>query len=274
MDDSAVASNPIEESDLGSSTFEDAYSKATSSTLPSSKEEDTPIEGEVQLDAEAEKPAQEDDKKTPLDEFDPEKLPPELKGVYKNLMKGFTQGRQKDREELNALREELSSLKSQAPAPEVPAKPMTLEEKVDQLVEQKVTQGKLTAFREQALADYDGIDPRLTQPTDDKPNDQYDKLMDHQVGAELDVLLQEHIDKTGSELGFDYKTHAKRLVAEWDGYVQKKVDAFLSKQRDMAKKGERSFEKTNPKTSATSTKPSGAMSLEQAVNAAYRKHHA
>jgi NADH:ubiquinone oxidoreductase subunit len=266
-DDSAVADNPVVEDNLAGPSFEEAYSKA-SSTLPSKTEEEAP-----QPEAEAPKePVLEEKKETPLDQFDPEKLPPELKGVYKNLMKGFTQGRQKDREELNQLREELSALK--APPSNEPQKPLTLEEQVDQLVEKKVTQGKLASYRDQALEDYNSLDPRLSLPTDEKPNDKYDEVMDHYVGAKMDVLLQEHIDKNGSELGFDHKSHGKQAIAEWEQYLQKNVDAYLAKQRDMAKKGERSFEKTNPKATATATRPSGSMSLEAAVNAAMRKHNA
>jgi hypothetical protein len=270
MADADITSNPVEETDLSSPTFEEAFNKA-SGTLPSSteKEEESPQPAE---EAPKEEPEPEEKPETPLNQFDPDKLPPELQQVYKNLMKGFTQGRQKDREELNQLREELKSLKAQAPEEE--PKNLTPEEYIDKLVKDKVNEQKLEAFRDTALQEYDSLDPRLSKPTDAKENDQYDRLMDKAIGAELDELLQEHINVNGSELGFDYKSHGKRLVAEWDQYLQRTRDAFLSKQREIAKKQERSFQKANPKSSQTPTKPSGSMSLEQAVNAAWSKHSA
>lgn len=267
-DDAAVADNPVVDEDLSSPSFSEAYEKA-SSTLQSSKTE----EGETQPEVEAPKePAQEEKKETPLDQFDPEKLPPELKPLYKNLMKGFTQGRQKDREEIVQLKKEIEAFK-EVNNPKIPTKPLTLEEQVDKLVKEKVTEEKVDSFRNQALSDFDSMDVRLTRPTEDKPNEKYDKIMDSVIGAQLDELLQEHIEKNGSELGFDYKSKGKNLISDWDKYIQSRVDDFLGKQREIAKKGERSFEKMNPKASTSNTTPSGSMSLEQAVSAAIRKHH-
>jgi hypothetical protein len=272
MADADIASNPVDETSLASPTFSEAFDKASSTLQSRQTEPEEPPQPEPV--APKEEPAQEE-KPAPPEPFDPEKLPPELKPLYfemkKNMDKGFTQGRQKDRAELNALRKELESLKS-GRAETQQQKKLTPEEFIDQTVEQKVREKRVESFRDQALSEYNSLDPRLTQSTDEKPNEKYDPIMDKAIGTQLDQLLQDHLDAGEEEWKFDYKAHGKRLVAEWDAYLQKHTDGYLAKQRDIAKKQERTFQKSNPQASAASTKPSGAMSLEQAVNAAYRKH--
>lgn len=279
MADADIASNPVEDAELSSPTFEQAYEKA--STLQSKAVEEKEVNTQdSQVDQETDMGTQENES-TDFDELDPEKLPPELKSHYESLKasferkmkdvdKGFTQGRQKDREELNQLKKEIQELK-QARETNTPQKQESPEEYIDRIVRSKVTEQKLESFRDQALKDYNELDPRLNKTQEGEENGQYDGLMDATVGAQLDQLLEQHIEETGSELGFDYKSHGKRLVAEWDQYIKKQVDGFLSKQREVAKKQERVFQKTNPKASTSSTKPSGSMTLEQAIEAAFRK---
>lgn len=280
MADADIASNPVDETNLSSPTFEEAFSKA-SGTLSSTDTEKESEPTQAEPEAPEQEPEQQETKEADFDQFDPEKLPEELKPVYENLKtsyekkmkdldKGFTQGRQKDREELNQLKQEVAELRK-AREEGQPQQQETPEEYIDRIVKSKVTEEKLEAFRDQALNDFNSLDPRLTQPTDEKPNDKYDQKMDAVIAAELDRLLQEHIDTNGTELGFDYKSHGERLVAEWDSYIKNQVDAFLAKQREVAKKTERVFQKSNPKSSTSSAKPSSNMTLEQAVQAAYRK---
>lgn len=269
MADADVASNPVDEADLANPTFEEAYDKASSS-LKDKEEKEPQAEPEAKVEEKSETKPEQQEEETPLDKFDPEKLPDELKPLYKNLMKGFTQGRQKDREELNTLREELKALQTKDETTVNPeeTKNLTPEEYIDKVVKEKVTQEKVSSFREQALNDYDSLDPRLHKAED---NQDYDSIMDSAIGSQLDKLLEEHVQENGSELGFDYKSHAKDLIGKWDGYVKKQIDSYLGKQREMAKKQERSFTRSNPKGGTAVTKPSGNMSLEQAISAAIKR---
>jgi len=213
-------------------------------------------EADEQKDAEAED--------TPLDKFDPESLPAELKPLYKNLMKGFTQGRQKDREELNKLRQELDGLRQQAP-PE-PQKPLTPEEYIQQVAEQTITQKRIEDYKASALADYDNADPRLKIG-----GEQYDDVVDMYVATELNRELEKFVTENGSELGFPHRELTKKFLDKWDQKVQTEVENYLAKQKKLAKKAELSSGRFNPKSSAASVKPSGSMTLEQAMQAAIAK---
>lgn len=257
-------------------TLTEALEQA-SSTL-SSKEsgetqqpEVTDTEPEVKDEAQAETETEEKstadvEDETPLDKFDPEKLPAELKPLYKNLMKGFTQGRQKDREELNQLRQELDALRQ----PKEEEKPLSTEEYIQKVAEQTITQKRVDDYKAQALADYNNADPRL-QMVNGEPGEQYDEVVDMYVATELNKALEKYVQENGSELGFPHRDLTKKYLDKWDQKVQKEVEKYLANQKKLAKKAELSSGRFNPKSSAASVKPSGNMTLEQAMQAALAK---
>jgi len=246
-------------------TIQEAMEKA-SSTLQESEETQQPevepeATEEVQTESETTETEVED---TPLDKFDPDKLSDELKPVYKNLMKGFTQGRQKDREEITLLRQELDALKQQAPTE--PTKPLTPEEYIQQVAEQTITQKRVEDYKATALADYDNADPRLKLD-----GEQYDEVVDMYVATELNRELEKYVTENGSELGFPHRELTKKFLNKWDQKVQTEVENYLANQKKLAKKAELSSGRFNPKSSSASVKPSGSMTLEQAMQAAIAK---
>lgn len=246
-------------------TIQEAMEQA-SSTLQESEETQQPeaepeVTEEVQTDPETTEAEVEE---TPLDKFDPDKLSDELKPVYKNLMKGFTQGRQKDREEITLLRQELDALKQQAPTK--PTKPLTPEEYIQQIAEQTITQKRVEDYKATALADYDNADPRLKLD-----GEQYDDVVDMYVATELNRELEKYVTENGSELGFPHRELTKKYLNKWDQKVQKEVENYLANQKKLAKKAELSSGRFNPKSSSASVKPSGSMTLEQAMQAAIAK---
>lgn len=246
-------------------TIQEAMEQA-SSTLQESEETQQPeaepeVTEEVQTDPETTEAEVEE---TPLDKFDPDKLSDELKPVYKNLMKGFTQGRQKDREEITLLRQELDALKQQAPTK--PTKPLTPEEYIQQVAEQTITQKRVEDYKATALADYDNADPRLKLD-----GEQYDEVVDMYVATELNRELEKYVTENGSELGFPHRELTKKFLNKWDQKVQTEVENYLANQKKLAKKAELSSGRFNPKSSSASVKPSGSMTLEQAMQAAIAK---
>lgn len=255
-------------------TLAEAVEQASSSLQSSesetaqtgSKEEVTTSESDVQ-----ETPTKEAQEQSNDYGVDLSKLPDELKPIYedmkRNMDKGFTQGRQKDREELNDLRKELAQLKRNS-QPQEDLRNLTPEQQIERLAEQKVLDAKLNDFRDQALKDYNDLDKRLNNSED---NGEYDQVMDVAISTQLDRMLEDHIAIHGNELGFDYKSHAKELIKAWDDKFSNYFETRIAKQREMAKKQESKTQKANPRTSSAQVKPSDTMSIEDAVNAAYGK---
>lgn len=257
MTDTPTLEEALEQASGTLSSKESEGAQQTDATETEATEEVT-TKPEAEVDTEAET-----EENTPLDKFDPEKLPAELKPLYKNLMKGFTQGRQKDREELNKLRQELDGLRQQSAEPQ---KPLTPEEYIQQVAEQTITQKRVEDYKASALADYNNADPRLNID-----GDQYDDVVDSYVATELNRELEKFVTENGSELGFPHKELIKKYLDKWDQKVQKEVENYLAKQKQIAKKAELSSGRFNPKSSAASVKPSGSMTLEQAMQAALAK---
>lgn len=253
--------------------FEQAESSLTVSESSSDKTEDIQESQSVEAKPEGEAEHEDDQEQshvesmeTPLEKFDPEKLPPELKPLYKNLMKGFTEGRQKDREEVRQLKQELKELRAQQPQEEVPDPHRDPEGYANWLANKKISEQKVSEFRSTALSEYSKLDPRL-----DDTGDSYDIHMDAVIGAQLDKRLDDFLQEGGNEWEFDYKTEGKRLVKEWDEYLQTYAAKYLEKQKEMAKKHAEKINRSHPKSSSSEVKASGSLSLEEAAQQAYQK---
>lgn len=212
-----------------------------------------------------------------LESIDPKTLPDDVKPIYKNLMKGFTQGRQKDREEVTKLREEVETLKREKtqPTQDQPEEEMpkfnTAQEyytwQAEQTAKKVVAEERLDSFRKQALADYNALDERLTQD-----GENYDPITDAVIGAQLDIQLANYVKDKGSEIGFDYKKEGKRLIKDWDQYIENRIKSYTDKQNKLAKEKELEFKKKSaPKPTFGKVKSSKRLSIREAMEAAQDK---
>lgn len=269
-------------------TLEESFAKATGQADSTLKEETTDeVETPVEETKEAETATPETletKSETELERIDPEKLPPELKSVYKDLMKGFTQGRQKDSERAKAaedrakeLEERLAKIESGLNPSQDPQTPQfkTAEEYYAYQAEMKVKEAlqseKINSYREQALNDYEAADERLRRPSEGKENPAYDEFMDVSISGKLDELLAEHVAKTGSELGFDHKGETQRLIKVWEDSLQGRIKSYVEKQNQLIKSKTGESRVLNPKTSSAKAEPAKKMSLSEAMEAAHEK---
>lgn len=271
-------------------TLEESFAKASGQADSTLKEEttsevETPVE-ETKEAVEATPENLEIKSETELERIDPEKLPPELKSVYKDLMKGFTQGRQKDSERAKAAEEKAKILEERLAKIEAGINPnpsqdpqtpqfKNAEEYYAYQAEIKVKEAlqgeKINSYREQALNDYEAADERLRRPSEGKENPAYDEFMDVSISGKLDELLAEHVAKTGSELGFDHKGETQRLIKVWEDSLQGRIKAYVEKQNQLIKSKSGESRVLNPKTSSAKAEPAKRMSLSEAMEAAHEK---
>lgn len=295
------ASNPIiheveeeeEETSNDSPSLSEAFAKAQSTLQISDTEESADkVETEKSEDkTEETKETLETKDEADLESIDPKTLPPELKPVYDNLMKGFTKGRQKDSEARKQAEKERDELKRQLMESNKQSdgfselspdqlRMLTPNEQAqyyqaltDWKAQKAVEAAKIEDFRNQALNDYESADDRLRRPTDDKPNENYDRFMDSAIGAALDEALAEYVELNGSELGFNYKDKLAELIAEYDRYVRGQNERFIQSQNQKLKESSSRASKMSPTTSkatATPNKPN----LSEALQMAYEKQRA
>lgn len=162
----------------------------------------------------------------------------------RNLVARAQQGDQYAWMELNRL---------QQPQPE------SEEERINRLI----TQREEEKFYESARAEYPVLDPRVKESSPD-----YDPQLDIWLRAKLSDLLDSHNNKEGTIVGFDYKSEAKSLIAQWDKYLSDRNKAYLEKQNKVAKEKSKETVKQAPKTTAGDTSPNKKMSLDEAVEQA------
>lgn len=233
--------------------------------------EETEDESEDETTEESEDET-EDNQESFTKKFNPDDLPDELRGVYKSLQADYTRKtqelaneRKKTASELESLKKQLSELQKPNEEVEKKSPQEELQDFIDRRIEQTGEAKRIADFRETAIKDYEQSDDRLRLNSDT-----YDKPTDLYVGQEMDNRLREHIESGEPEYTFDYKTHLKEVLSEWDEYVQKQQKAFLEKQSKKAKEKAKQVTKQNPKGKSGPGRPK-KMSLDEAIVAASQK---
>lgn len=268
-----------------SPTIRDAAEEAVS-TLSSTEVKETPVE-EVKSEpvVENEQPTNEpttetESKEESFTNIDPKTLPPELQEVYRNLNRGYTQARQKESKYIKELETRIAEIESRGQTQPIQDQKdlsqLTPDEFVDHIrqeaarqANEAVLEDRRELFRQEATTVYNTLDPRLN--IDDPV--EYDELMDNYVGSRLDKDLEEYVNENGNEFGFDYKSKAQELIKKWDEYVDRQNKRFIAKQNEIAKQSTTKTAPRNPSSSAGSTRPSGSMSIREAIEAALAKQN-
>lgn len=254
-------------------TLEEAFAMADEQL---NNTEDETVEETVDEPEEVEEPeteaSEEDKSKAEADAFtkvNPDELPEELKGTYKSLQADYTRKTQeaaKTRKESEArvkeLEDKLAELEKSSRPPE---KPLTEEERIKEAVKGELESEKIASFRDKALSDYESADERLVLDSET-----YDKPTDLFVGQEMDERLANHVKEGNPEYTFDYKTALEEVLAEWDGYVQKKQKAYLEAQTKKAKDKTKNLQKQNPQGRSGVGRPK-KVDLDEAIGLAFQE---
>jgi hypothetical protein len=197
--------------------------------------------------------------------INPNELSEELKSIYKSMQADYTRKRQAEKQTIKELEDKLASSGQKAEFPKSKDN-LSAEELVKQIARQTYIEEQETVWDQQATSDYPTLDERLNE---DNPTE-YDSLMDDFVRDRLTAALQTYVDKNGKKLGFDYKSEAKEAIKRWDEYVDDKVKSFVEKQNHTIKQKVDSSKKTTPNTVKAPTVPSGKMSIDDAIDAAFK----
>ena len=221
---------------------------------------------------EEEQPKESKKKKVTLDHIDPNEVPEELKPWYDKIMSGFTKGRQKDREAVKKLEKQIKESKPESESkPEEPPQFDTPEEyytwQAKKTAEEVVKTERQESFKNEALNYYNASDPRLNQDSPD-----HDPIIDALIGSQLDEKLEAHVKENGQEQGFDYKSHIKQLLEEWDQYQEGRIKNYISRQNKITKEKAKEFKKKAPaKPNPAKTTFNKKLSLQEALQAAAEK---
>lgn len=268
------------------SDSEESKEVNTAETEESTEELEDSTEEVGEIATKEEEPAEESEESA-LDHVDPNDIPEELQPVYKNLMKGFTQGRQRDaeaRKEAEKRAEELENrikeLESKVPeqsvekelpkfnSPQEYYAHLAREEAKKELQSEreKIEQEKIEAFEQQALDTFNSFDDRLKANEDGTPNPMRDF-----VGNRLDQQLAKYTEDNGSPVGFDTKKHLQEAVKSFEEYQQSFIKSYLEKQNKLSKTKASQMKKASPRTVSSKTRPDKPRSIQDAMKLAQER---
>lgn len=185
-------------------------------------------------DEDIEEPADAKPKEDAFTKVNPDELPDELKSVYKSLQADYTRKRQEDRDAANQLKKEVDDLRELLNSRQDPRQPRpdeTPEDAYRRIARETFIAEQEQMFDKTAQTEYPNINRRL-----DEDSGHYDPMLDTWLRSQLTDELQTHIDKTGSKIGFDYKSIANDKIKAWDEYMLNSKKAYLQRQRELAKK--------------------------------------
>ena len=194
---------------------------------------------------------------------DPNSLPDELKGVYKSLQADYTRKRQEERRLIADLEKKLEG---QTPQQDQPRTNLSPEEQMKEVAEQTFVQKRMEEWVSNARKEIEQLDPRL-----DENHPDYDLKFDTYARDALEKAITEYADKNSTLLGFDYKEELDKVSDDWKQYVDKLNNAFIEKQNKLRKDKAENLSRQNPPKAAVEAKPSGNMSFNDAIEAAFQE---
>lgn len=280
----------------------DTYEQNTDAVEETAAEESTPVEqpaegqqpeGEAPKADEAGQPQKPEETPQPTEQeqetfthVDPKTLPPELQGVYKSLLKDYTQKRQAESARVRELEEKVLQMEQSAANPQQAAQDgqlytgnltqeqleaMTLTEytawlkqQMKQEMEQASVQAEVAQFENEAPVDFLSLDDRFNHelPT-------FDPRMAKHVAAQMDEALSSYIEEHGTHKGFDVRTTAEKFIGEWDEWLASLRKTNVQESAKATREKAQQLRRSAPTTTSVASKPTGKMSIDQALEAAF-----
>lgn len=222
------------------------------------------------------------------------KTPEELERIYDEWQKKYTQTRQREAAELKEYRQkaqemesrlkQLESAGNQIESPQLQDEKDAVQQQFDlgNLSVQEYTQKMRELLREDARevarSEFENLRKQDKEETyqqsaleyfntaDNRFNENsptFDQKMRNVVASQMADLLDEHMKKHGTSLGFDYKGETDKLIREYDQEIDTLVKSRVQQTTAQAKeKAQKLTKSSTPGTNAKST-PSGKKDLRK-----------
>lgn len=285
-----LTSEETEESTAEEESQEDQTTEAESTEEESDEESQTDESTDESDEDTTEEDTEEGDES--FTKVDPNSLPEEVKPVYKSLLADYTRKRQQEAEQVRTMQAENEQLKQQLAEAQqggqgrpqgnpgqvqIDLTPeqigdMTLPEYTQYVIGKALETTQATQqtrevqnFEQEAVTGFLSMDARLNPDVESS----YDPKFATFVGNAVDQDYEEHIQKTGSPVGFDYKGSAQKHIQEWDDWVNSIKKESVQKTSKESKAKANRHRKSSPPTSKARSKKSGKMDLGGAIDAAF-----
>lgn len=217
--------------------------------------------------------------------IDPKTLPPELQAMHKSLLRDYT----KKTQSLAQMRKEFEQRQSTTQAPQSQVEQTTVQQPVkDQIdlsqmsVEEYTAymisqvDEKISAYQKQVLQEQEQkyLDKAVLEfeATDERLNPEspaYDEDMRTAIGTKLDKALSDYQTENGTAIGFDYQSSTRDLVQKYEEKLEGKATQIATQKTQEAFKGVKRTASMGTKSSQAPSKPTGKMSLDDALDTAF-----
>lgn len=231
------------------------------------------------------------------------KTPEELEKIYEGYNRAYTQKRQKEKEEIRLLKEQLDELKKptqvidgkkEVIAPELQREKiqakhdldlgkLSPQEYADRLIKINEESARRIAkeefnslyiqkadedYQNKALSDFntldDRFDPKYINPDSPEFNEN-NAWMYQEVAEKMAKALDEHIAKNGSSIGFDTKKYANEFINAFDSRIDKIVKTRVKTTTQTAREKANRFQKSSPAGTTTNSFSEGAKNLREHI---------
>jgi hypothetical protein len=242
-------------------TTEPQKSEEVTEEETSKEEESTQTDGDEEKE---EAPKEEETEETFTEKkLSFNELPDELKPIYKDWQKQYTQKRQSEKAYIKELEEKLA-MKSEQPKQEQ-----------DKSVPQGLTPNQLDEYldiREQNsyIANQEkqfmALDDRLSE---DSP--EYDPWLYNGVIGELTKAREAYEAKNKTIMGFDFVKEAKEKIKNYDEKLLKKGGEVIKEKTAKTRQVLEKSKKENPRAKSLEGKTSKPMDIDSSIDAAFNK---
>jgi len=194
-------------------------------------------------------------------------LPDDLKPIYRDWQKQYTQKRQEEKAYIKQLEEKIKQSEQRVQpdskkAPQVPniqgLNPQQLEEYLDIRDQNR--------YIENQERDFKTLDDRLIE---DSP--EYDPWLYNGIIGELSRQRDAYEAKNKTIIGFDFIGEAKKLISKYDQKIKQQGGEFIKQKTEQSKAIMEKSKKENPKAKSLDGRTIKALDLDEAVDSAFAR---
>lgn len=196
-------------------------------------------------------------------------LPEELKPIYKDWQKQYTQKRQAEKAHIAELEAKVKQLEQQPKADSQPLSPQqqkAVQGLTPEQLEEYLDIREQNRYIENQERDFKALDDRLIE---DNPD--YDPWLYNGIVGELTRQRDAYEAKHKTILGFDFVGEAKKLISKYDQKLKQQGGELIKQRTEQSKQIMEKSKKENPKAKSLEGRTVKSLDLDDAVDEAFAK---
>lgn len=193
-------------------------------------------------------------------------LPDELKPIYKDWQRSYTQKRQAEKAYIAELEAKVKEQQPQADSKPTRQEQQMVQGMTPQQLEEYLDIREQNRYIENQERDFKALDDRLVE---DSP--EYDPWLHNGIMGELTKQRGAYETKNKSIIGFDFVGKAKELISKYDQKLKQQGGELIKLKTEQSKAQMEKSKKENPKAKSLEGRTIKSLDLDDAADAAFAK---